>query len=107
MDRQALPRDEPQEAAVQQGVHDIGSEVVMNKFDVMGIVGFVVFSIVTGVILHNSFEIRVQKQAEAAYQQGYKDALYKRPVSEDLEMVCAGIWIGKENERYMAKEGKK
>ena len=65
----------------------------MNKFDVMGIVGFVLFSIVAGVILYNSFEIRVQKQADAAYKQGYKDALYKRPASDDLELVCAGLWL--------------
>lgn len=65
----------------------------MNKFDVIGIVGFVVFSLVTGVILYNSFEIRVQKQADAAYQQGYKDALYKRPASDELEIVCAGLWL--------------
>ena len=31
MDRQALPRDEPQEAAVQQGVHDIGGEVMNER----------------------------------------------------------------------------
>ena len=54
----------------------------------------------------NAGKIEMQKQADAAYKQGYKDALYKRPVSDDLEMVCAGLWIGKENERYMAKEKK-
>ena len=78
----------------------------MNKFDVMGIVGFVVFCLVTAVILHNSFEIRIQKQADAAYKQGYKDALYKRPVSHDLEMVCAGLWIGEQNKKYIEKERK-
>jgi hypothetical protein len=36
--------------------------------------------------------------------QGYKDALYKRPVSEDLEMVCAGLWVGQENAKYIEKE---
>ena len=52
----------------------------------------------------NAGKIEMQKQADAAYKQGYKDALYKRPVSDDLEMVCAGLWVGKENEKYMAKE---
>lgn len=55
----------------------------------------------------NAGKIEMQKQADAAYKQGYKDALYKRPVSDDLEMVCAGIWVGRENEKYIAKEMKK
>ena len=41
-----------------------------------------------------------------AYQQGYKDALYKRPVSDDLEMVCAGLWVGRENLKYQQQERK-
>ena len=55
----------------------------------------------------NAGKIEVKKQVDAAYKQGYKDALYKRPVSDDLEMVCAGIWVGRENEKYIAKEMKK
>ena len=76
----------------------------MNKFDMMGIVGFVVFCLVTAVILHNSLEVRTKKAASAAYEQGYKDALYKRPVSHDLEMVCAGLWIGQENAKYQKRD---
>lgn len=50
---------------------------------------------------------RQLKKAEAtAYQQGYKDALYKRPVSNDLEMVCAGLWVGQENLKYQQQEKK-
>ena len=59
------------------------------------------------VIGKNATETEAKKQADAAYKQGYKDALYKRPVSDDLEMVCAGIWVGRENEKYIAKEMKK
>lgn len=55
----------------------------------------------------NAGETKAKNQADAAYKQGYKDALYKRPVSDDLEMVCAGIWVGRENEKYIAKEMKK
>jgi len=51
---------------------------------------------------------RQLKKAEAtAYQQGYKDALYKRPVSEELDMVCAGLWIGKEDLKYQQREMQK
>jgi len=41
----------------------------------------------------NAGKIEAKKQADAAYQQGYKDALYKRPASDDLELVCAGLWL--------------
>jgi hypothetical protein len=40
----------------------------------------------------------------AGYNDGYKDALYKRPVSDDLEMVCAGLWLGKETEKHIKRE---
>ena len=30
---------------------------------------------------------------ELGYDAGYKDALYQRPVSEALEMVCLGLWL--------------
>lgn len=52
----------------------------------------------------NAGKIEAKKQADAAYQQGYKDALYKRPVSHDLEMVCAGLWIGQENAKYQKRD---
>lgn len=44
-------------------------------------------------ILLNSFEAHAKKAEAAAYQQGWKDALYKRPASDDLELVCAGLWL--------------
>ena len=71
--------------------------------------GFIwgVVMLVVLVIGLNAGKTEAKKQADAAYKQGYKDALYKRPVSDDLEMVCAGIWVGRENEKYIAKEMKK
>lgn len=36
---------------------------------------------------------------ELGYDAGYKDALYQRPVSEALEMVCLGLWIAQLPER--------
>ncbi len=52
----------------------------------------------------NAGKIEAKKQADAAYQQGYKDALYKRPASNDLEMVCAGLWVGQENAKYQKRD---
>jgi len=40
----------------------------------------------------------------AGYDQGHKDALYMRPVSDELKMVCAGLWLGEENRKYQEKE---
>jgi hypothetical protein len=30
---------------------------------------------------------------ELGYDAGWKAALYQRPVSEELEMVCLGLWM--------------
>ena len=46
-----------------------------------------------------------------AYMHGYteghekakKTALSTNPVSEELEMVCAGLWIGEQNKKYWNK----
>jgi hypothetical protein len=35
----------------------------------------------------------------AGYQSGYK-AAYKIPASDELEMVCAGMWFGGGGEQY-------
>jgi len=37
-------------------------------------------------------ELRAMEEYEQGYNDGWKDALYKRPVSEELEMVCLGLW---------------
>lgn len=36
-------------------------------------------------------------------KQGRKEALRTNPVSEELEMVCAGLWVGEQNKKYMEK----
>ena len=55
----------------------------------------------------NSERFEAKRAEDVAYKQGYKDALNKRPVSHDLEMVCAGLWIGQENLKYQQREMKK
>lgn len=32
------------------------------------------------------------QEYERGYNLGWKEALYKRPVSDELEMVCVGLW---------------
>ena len=39
-------------------------------------------------------------------KQGLKKALNTNPVSEELEMVCAGLWVGEQNKKAYKKESK-
>jgi hypothetical protein len=38
---------------------------------------------------------------ELGFKAGARDALYRRPVSEELEMVCLGLWISEQPELKM------
>ena len=33
-----------------------------------------------------------------------KEVLHTNPPSEELEMVCAGLWIGEQNKKYWNKD---
>lgn len=37
-------------------------------------------------------ELKAVEEYERGFNQGWKDALYKRPVNDELEMVCLGLW---------------
>lgn len=43
-----------------------------------------------------------------AYDQGeragMKKALSRDPVSEELELTCAGLWVGDQNKKYLEKK---
>jgi hypothetical protein len=36
---------------------------------------------------------------ELGFKAGARDALHRRPVSEELEMVCLGLWVAELPER--------
>ena len=38
-------------------------------------------------------ELHAIAEYELGYDAGWKAALYQRPVSEELEMVCLGLWM--------------
>jgi hypothetical protein len=38
-------------------------------------------------------DVKAITEYELGYDAGYKDALYTRPVTEELEMVCLGLWV--------------
>jgi hypothetical protein len=40
---------------------------------------------------------------ELGFDAGWKSALYDRPVNEELEMVCLGLWIASLPERKDAR----
>ena len=37
-------------------------------------------------------DLKAVQEYERGYNTGWKEALYKRPVSDELEMVCLGLW---------------
>jgi hypothetical protein len=44
-----------------------------------------------------------QRYAEGVAE-GRRTALHTSPVSEELEMVCAGLWVGDQAKKAQAKE---
>jgi hypothetical protein len=49
----------------------------------------------------------MRSQYDSGFKQGWHDALHKRPVNEELELVCAGLWIGNEAKKYWEKQNEK
>jgi hypothetical protein len=43
--------------------------------------------------------LKAIEEYERGFNKGWKDALYKRPVSDELEMVCLGLWTATLPER--------
>jgi hypothetical protein len=43
--------------------------------------------------------LKAIEEYERGFNNGWKDALYKRPVSDELEMVCLGLWTATLPER--------
>ena len=37
-------------------------------------------------------DLKAVQEYDRGYNIGWKEALYKRPVSNELEMVCLGLW---------------
>ena len=38
---------------------------------------------------------------------GQREALSTNPVSEQLEMTCAGLWVGEQNRKYQERQNGK
>lgn len=61
------------------------------------IVGIMLF---VGVLVHN----RIGQAHEDGFKLGMHYALKTNPPSEELEMICAGLWVGEQNKKYSKKE---
>jgi len=49
----------------------------------------------------------MRHQYEFGFERGQKTALSTHPPSEELEMVCASLWVGKQNQIYIEREARK
>ena len=56
------------------------------------------------VLIISSLLMGVHLGQKKGYQEGWKDALRTNPVSEELELVCAGLWVGEQNKKYFEKD---
>jgi len=46
---------------------------------------------------------RLEVQYKEGYAAGVRQALKNSPPSEELEMTCAGLWVGKQNQKYFER----
>ena len=45
------------------------------------------------------FDFSLEKQYQKGYKDAQKAALRTDPPSEELELVCAGLWVGEQNKK--------
>ena len=50
-------------------------------------------------LINGAFE----RQYQAGFREGKTTALKTNPPSEDLEVVCAGLWVGEQNKKFMER----
>lgn len=50
-----------------------------------------------------TFYLMAAHQLDQAYARGRAEALRTNPVSEELEMTCAGLWVGEQAKKAAAK----
>jgi hypothetical protein len=59
------------------------------------------------VAVFGTFYILVYGAIERSYARGFAEgrgiALKTNPPSEELEMTCAGMWMGQQNQKYFQK----
>jgi len=66
----------------------------------MKVLFFVLTVSVIYLLVGNQFDDKYQ----AGYEAGLKEALKTNPPSNELEMVCAGLWVGEQNKKYFGQK---
>ena len=56
--------------------------------------------IMTVAIIYLLIQNRFDDKYQAGYADAMKEALKNNPPSQELEMVCAGLWVGEQNKKY-------
>lgn len=62
-----------------------------------------VIAIVIGLSVYLMFDFALERQYHKGYVAGHKAALITDPVSDDLELVCAALWVGQQNRKHAEK----
>ena len=58
------------------------------------------------VVLYTLVRQRYTDEYQSGYAEGLRVALKTNPPSQELEMVCAGLWVGEQNRKYFNKGSK-
>lgn len=67
------------------------------------VIGFVLGVLLLGVGAFYSLDYLSVLRYQAGYQAGLREAINPRNPSQELELACAGLWIGEQNKKYEAK----
>lgn len=59
--------------------------------------------IALGLCTYLLVDFSLEKSYEKGYVAGHKAALITDPVSDDLEIVCASLWVGQQNKKHAEK----
>ena len=51
-----------------------------------------------------TFQAGEQIGIQKGIKQALKEVLKTNPPSEELELVCAGLWVGEQNKKYWERE---
>lgn len=57
-----------------------------------------------GTTLYLMVQNKFDDKYEHGYADGIKSALRTNPPSEELEVVCAGLWVGEQNKKFMERK---
>lgn len=59
--------------------------------------------IMTVAIIYLLIQNKFDDKYQSGYADGLKEALKTNPPSQELEMICAGLWVGEQNKKYWEK----